>query len=139
MTLIFDKKGIYSFDEVAVVCQTFDGYPSQIEKLKQDAWTDVHFGVNRASGTVDLSSDKLLLISIPYAKGWSAFVDGQKTEILQGNIMNMALPMKQGKHTVELVYETPLLKTGFFISLFTIVYFSVFMLRKRRSEQNRKA
>ncbi len=139
VTLTFDKKGIYSFDEVAVVCQTFNDYPSQIEALKKDAWTDVHFGINQVSGIVDLSADKLLLISIPYAKGWSAFVDGQKTEILQGNIMNMALPMKQGKHTVELVYETPLLKTGFFISLFTIVYFSVFILRKRRSEHNIKA
>lgn len=135
VTLIFDKKGIYSFDELAVVCQTLDGYPSKIENLKKDAWTDVNFGTNRVSGTVDFSADKLLLISIPYAKGWSAFVDGRKTELLQGNIMNMALLIEKGKHGIVLAYETPLLKTGFCISVITIISFSIFMLIKQRSKR----
>ena len=137
--LTFEKKGTYSFDEMAVICQPFDAFSAHIENLRRDSWTDVHFGINQVSGTVDFSSDKLLLISIPYAKGWSAFVDGKKTELLRGNIMNMALPMKQGKHTIELIYRTPFLRMGFFISVFTIICFSAFMLIKRRSERRKAA
>ena len=139
ITLIFDKKGIYSFDEIAVVCQAFEGYQAQIENLKKNSWTDVHFGTNKVSGTVDFSADKLLLISIPYGKGWSAYIDGRKTELLQGNIMNLALPVEKGRHEIELIYETPLLKTGFCISITTILLFTVFILIKRRKEGRKAA
>ena len=135
VTLTFEKKGTYSFDQMAVVCQPFDAFPTQIESLRRDAWTDVHFAPNRVSGTVDFSSDKLMLISIPYGKGWSTYVDGRKTPLLRGNIMNLALPVAKGKHTIELVYATPFLKTGFCISVATIFLFTVFMLMRRRSRQ----
>lgn len=139
VTLTFEKKGTYTFDEMAVICQPFDAFPAQIENLKKDSWTDVHFGVNRVSGTVDFSADKLLLISIPYGKGWSAYVDGKKTEILRGNIMNLALPMGKGRHEIELVYRTPFLKAGFCISIATILLFTAFMLIKRRKERSKAA
>ena len=139
VTLTFEKKGTYSFDEMSVICQPFDAFPAQVENLRKDSWTDVHFGINRVSGSVDFSADKLLLISIPFAKGWNAFVDGQKRELLRGNIMNMALPIEKGEHQIELVYETPLLKPGFFISLTTIILFTVFMLIKRQRERSKPA
>ncbi len=132
IVLTFDKKGTYSFDQLAVCCQPLAEFPSQIDNLRKDSWTDVHFGTNRVSGTVDFSADKLLLISIPYGKGWSAFVDGKKTKLLRGNIMNLALPMEKGKHEIELVYATPLLKEGFAVSILTIALFFIFVLRKRR-------
>ena len=122
------------FDDLSVVCQPFDAFPAQIEDLRRDAWTDVHFDINRVSGTVDFSADRLLLISIPYSKGWTAFVDGRPTPLLRGNIMNLALPVAKGHHTIELVYATPLLKISFCISVATILLFTALMLIKRRSE-----
>ena len=139
VTLTFEKKGTYSFDELAVVCQTFNQFPVQIDSLRRDAWTDVHFDTNRVSGTVDFSADKLMLISIPYADGWKAVVDGKQTPLLRGNIMNMALPMEKGHHTIELVYSTPFLKMGFCISIATIILFTAFMLIKRRREGSKAA
>ena len=134
VTLTFERRGTYTFDDMTVVCQPFDAFAAQIESLRRDAWTDVHFDINRVSGTVDFSADKLLMISIPYSKGWSAFVDGKKTPVLQGNIMNLALPIEKGRHDIELVYATPLLKTSFCISVATILLFIAFMLIRRRSE-----
>lgn len=133
--LTFSKRGVYSFDELGIYGQTFEEFPSQIEKLKQDVWDDVHFGINRVSGTVDFSADKLLLISIPYTDGWKAFVDGHLVPILRGNIMNMALPMEKGKHQIELVYETPMLKAGFAVSVMTMILFFGFVMIKKRKTQ----
>ena len=134
--LTFSKKGIYSFDELGIYGQIFEQFPSQIDKLRKDVWTDVHFGVNRVSGTVDFSADKLLLVSIPYTNGWKAFVDGKRMPLLRGNIMNMALPMEKGKHEIVLVYETPLLKVGFIISVITIILFFGFVLKKRKEHRD---
>ena len=134
INIVFDKKGTYTFDGLYIICQPFDAFPAQIENLWKDSWTDVRFDTNRVSGTVNFSADKLLLISIPYAKGWKAYVDGRKTELLRGNIMNLALPVEKGEHKIELVYATPLLKEGFCISVVTIVLFAVFIFRKRCSE-----
>ena len=139
VTLTFEKKGTYSFDEMAVVCQPFDAFPAQVENLRRDSWTDACFGANRVSGTVDFSADRLMLISIPYGKGWSAYVDGRKTPLLRGNIMNLALPMGKGRHEIELVYRTPFLKAGFCISIATILLFTAFMLIKRRKERSKAA
>lgn len=137
--LTFEKKGTYSFDEMTVICQPFDAFPSQIENLRHDSWIDARFGINRVSGTVDFSSDKLMLISIPYGKGWTAFLDGKETPLFRGNIMNLALQVKKGKHTIELVYATPFLKIGFFISVVTIILFTAFMFIKRCSERRKQA
>ena len=132
LVLTFDKKGTYTFDELSVCCQPLAEFPGRVDNLRKDAWTDVHFGTNRVSGTVDFSADKLMLVSIPYAKGWKAFVDGKKTQILRGNIMNLALPVERGAHEIELVYATPFLKEGFAVSIVTIILFSIYVLRKRR-------
>ena len=138
VTLIFEKTGTYFFDEMTILCQPFDEFPTQIENLRRDAWTDVHFDTNRVSGTVDFSADKLMLISIPYSKGWTAFVDGKKTPVLRGNIMNLALPITKGQHRIELVYATPLLRISFCISVATILLFSAFMLVKKRLERRKQ-
>ena len=133
--LTFSKKGIYSFDQLGIYSQTFGQFPAQIEKLRQDAWDDVCFDTNRVSGTVDFSENRLLLVSIPYADGWKAFVDGRRVPILRGNIMNMALPMEKGRHRIELVYETPMLKAGAVISVMTLILFFGFVLIKKRRVQ----
>ena len=69
------------------------------------------------SGEIELAEDKLLLFSIPYDGGWTAYVDGKKQEVLQANIMYSALALPAGKHKIELVYHTPGLAAGFLITL----------------------
>ncbi|MBR4437222.1 MAG: YfhO family protein, partial [Spirochaetales bacterium] len=133
--LTFSKKGIYSFDALGIYGQTFGQFSAQTDKLRRDVWEDVSFGTNRVYGTVDFSENRLLLVSVPYADGWKAFVDGRRVPILRGNIMNIALPMEKGRHRIELVYETPLLKTGFFISVMTTILFFGFVLIKKRRVQ----
>ena len=67
-----------------------------------------------------LSKDKVLCIAIPYSKGWSAKVNGEPVEVLEGNGMYMALPLKAGYNEIELDYETPGIRSGIAVSLLTI-------------------
>lgn len=57
------------------------------------------------------SSDQLAVFSeIYYPNGWTAMVDGQKTDILQVNYVLRAIEVPAGEHKIEFVYEIPTYK-----------------------------
>lgn len=136
VTVTFQKIGVYSFDSVSVYCQPMDSYAEQTEALKKDILENVVFGTDTVSGSISLEEPKLLCLSIPYSKGWSAYVDGEETKLLQANRMYMALPLTAGEHTIRLVYHTPLLQAGGCISALSAVAFLLLVLynEKKRSK-----
>lgn len=121
VTITFKKKGIYSVQDFEIYCQPMDDYNRQINALKEDILQDVNFKTNKISGNISLNNKKILCLSIPYSTGWTAYVDGKKTEILPANTMFMALPLSEGNHNIILKYCTPGLKAGIAISLAGLV------------------
>lgn len=133
-TITFPKKGTYRLEAIELFALPMDKYPEQVEALRAEPLENIQFGTNRVTGTVNLSKNKILCMSIPYSKGWSAKVDGEPAEILRGNIMFMALPLKEGYHEVEFTYCTPGLRAGAAISVisFSILSLHIFLDRKKR-------
>lgn len=117
----FQSKGHGTLEELAVYCQPMKNYENQVASLKEEILENETIGTNTISGTIDLKQDKILCLVVPYDKGWTAYVDGEKTTLLQANTMYMALPLRAGSHTVELRYETYGLKVGILISLIGVV------------------
>ncbi|MBO6266409.1 MAG: YfhO family protein [Acidaminococcaceae bacterium] len=119
----FPHLGKYSFDQIKVVCQAFTNYPGYVKKLKENTLThvDLHnhnraFATNLVTGDINLKTDKILLLTIPYSKGWSAFVDNKPAKLYQANTMFMALKLNPGQHKIKLEYRTPGLKEGIMLS-----------------------
>lgn len=121
ITITFKKRGIYSVKDFEIYCQPMNQYNQQVNLLKENILQDVSIKTNKISGNISLNKKKILCLSIPYSKGWTAYVDGKKTEILQANTMLMALPLSEGSHSVVLKYYTPGLKAGIIISLIGLV------------------
>ena len=121
ITIKFSNKGQYVFDSIDVICQPMKNYTKQVENLKQDEIKNFKIETNTIKCDVTLTNSKILLFSIPYSKGWKAYVDGNKTKLMQANVKNMAVKLSEGNHQVELHYETPLLKIGTIISIGTII------------------
>ena len=135
ISITFPYKGIYKFDSMKVICQPMDNYKRQIENLKENCLEDEKIETNTVTGKVNLPKDKILCFSIPYSHGWTARVDGKKEEVLQANVMYMALPLEKGEHNIELYYRTPGLITGFWISMFGfIVFTAICVFYKRKYE-----
>lgn len=135
-TITFPKKGTYKLGGIQLFSLPMDKYPERIEALRTEPLENVSFGNNRITGMVDLSKNKILCMSIPYSKGWTAKVDGQKVEILQGNYAFMALPLTAGHHEIEFTYCTPGLKAGIAVSLVSVgivIYLICQEKRKRRA------
>jgi uncharacterized membrane protein YfhO len=137
VTLTFSRVGIYSFDSFEIVCQPMDNYADQIASLKSNGLENLEIGNDTVSGTIALDQPKFLCFSIPYSKGWTAYVDGEKAPLYQANVKNMALALDEGTHEIVLTYRTPYLRIGAVISAGAVVIFIVVAsceIRKRKKK-----
>lgn len=123
----FERTGIYKFNKMVVIYQPMKNIDRQIDALKTDIMESETIGVNKVSGTVNLKTDKILFLSIPYNKGWRAKVNGKPADILAANVHYMAIPLKTGVNKLELQYETPLLKISASISTATFLILLMFI------------
>ncbi|MGN0394757.1 MAG: YfhO family protein, partial [Coprococcus sp.] len=119
--LKFSQKGIYTFEELNVICQPMDDFKDWINLLKEDTMTSVNVSPDNIKGTVDLEKSKLLCLSVPYSKGWKCYVDGEEKELLRVNVMYLGVVLDPGKHQIELKYEAPFVKTGLCVTMAGIV------------------
>ena len=102
ITLTFPMLGIYHFDAVRVYENPMDSYTQEIEHLKEDVLKNVVIGQDEITGSIDLTSPKILCFSIPYSKGWSAYVNGEKKELLRTDVKYMGLPLEEGHYDIVL-------------------------------------
>lgn len=121
VVLKFDKPGIYSFDELNIVEQSYDKYEEKIENLKEDVLSDVTMKDNEINGTINLDKEKLLVLTIPYSKGWTAYVDGKEYETEKVNYMYTGIFLEEGEHEIRLSYCTPGIKAGAVVSLIGVL------------------
>ena len=121
MVLTFQETGTYTFGDIRILCQSMDNYPEQVSALKENVLKDEKITDNGIEGTITVDQNKILCLSVPYSSGWSAWVDGQKTEISRANLMYMALELEKGTHEIILRYQTPYLRLGVFISCMGIM------------------
>ena len=117
ITIVFPTAGRYTFDKMSVVCQPMDSYPAQAKALRDQVLEGEKHEGDTVSGRVDLDRTRILLLTIPYDSGWTAYVDGKQTPVYRANVMNSALILDKGKHRIKLVYRTPGLREGVKISL----------------------
>lgn len=86
------------------------------------------FSNNRLVGNIDLDSDQVLFLSIPYSTGWNVYVDNQlvNTYKVQGGFIGLEL--NKGYHDITLQFIPPGLKIGIFTSLFGLLIFCLIII-----------
>lgn len=112
----FEKEGVYKLSEISVWCQPMKDFSLQMKELKQSILENVKIGTDTVDGTISVDENKILCLSIPYSKGWSAYVDGEETELLQANTMMSAIEISPGEHKIHLQYKTPYVNSGIIVS-----------------------
>ena len=141
-TIRFNRDAVVNFDSLELYAQPMKNLSKYADALREDVLENEKVDGNRVSGTISLDQDKYLVLSIPYQKGWTAYVDGEKTELLRANYMYMALPLAAGEHEISLEFEIPGVKYALVImpSAFGvfIVLLGVRVIRKRRALKKQK-
>ncbi len=92
------------------------------------------------SAKIDLEKDNLVFFSIPYDKGFTAYVDGQETEIEKVFDGLSAVYVPAGDHSIRFDYRLLGLKEGMAVTTVCLVLFALYCcgcfvlwVRRRRS------
>lgn len=79
-----------------------------------------------AEANVNLAKEQVVLTTIPYDKGWSAYIDGKKVEIPTFKDAFLALPVPKGAHTIKFVFLPQGFKIGFSLLISCLILFIFF-------------
>jgi hypothetical protein len=86
--------------------------------------------------TVNMAYDGYLVLSEINYPGWTAYVDGVKTEVLTGNYIFRVVPASKGSHKITMKFQPRSFKIGLIVTGATALFFLLsplwlFIRRKR--------
>ena len=94
---------------------------------RQNAMTTTYFRNGaKMEGTINSNRDGLFYTSVPYEKGWRAYVDGQEVEITPVGGSLLAFPLSKGEHSIVLKYAPNGFWPGLAVSLVCLAGFTAF-------------
>lgn len=100
------------------------------DKLSQQ---QVAFEMGKRSVTASFTSDKkqTLWTTIPYDKGWRAFINEKEVDIKPFQDGFITIPVEKGKQTLNLIFFPQGLKTGIFLFFVGISSYYIFLYRQK--------
>ena len=109
-------------------------------RMSQNPFEVTNYTTTSVEGTVNVKNDKLLFTTIPYEKGWTAYVDGEETDIEIFRDTFISLNLSAGQHTIEFKYTPDGLIIGVLISILSIaililIYFVIKAIKLSRQEK----
>ncbi len=119
-------------------------YKEMYEKLSEQPLEVTYVKDGKLDGEITMKENGLLFTSIPYEKGWSVEVDGQKVEPATVGKAFLAVPLTAGHHTVKLRYVSPGFLPGLLVALaawLVFIFFFVLNIWKkiRKKKKGKKA
>jgi hypothetical protein len=97
-------------------------------------------GIERQSNWLRIDatspSDGILVVNDSFWPGWRATIDGNEAPIWRADFLVRAVPWPAGRHVLEMKYDPPEVRIGWFVSLtgaFALAAFSVIAWRRKRS------
>lgn len=104
IALRFGSAGVYSFSSLKVTAEKTDWIEGVASSHQANAATNVDYSRNHLYCDYEASEDGYLFVRLPYSEGWSAEVNGAKTDVLRANIGFMAIRVHAGKNEIRLNY-----------------------------------
>ena len=83
------------------------------------------FSDSYIKGSITLENDSKVLVTVPYAEGWTVRVDGMVTECDRYQDLFYVLDLTKGNHEIVFEYATPGFKEGAVISLVSLGLFVI--------------
>ena len=87
------------------------------------------FNLSGFTAKADLPKENLVFFSVPFDPGFTAFVDGEAVPIEKVDGGLMAIPVPEGKHSIEFIYFPAGLRICTFISAAAAILFIILIIR----------
>ncbi len=111
-----------------------DNYAKVYEKLGRNTYQIEEYGNNKITGKIMADADGIMMTSIPAAKGWEVYVDGEPTKHKTIGEALLGIPLKKGEHKVEFQYCTPYAEVGMVLSLAGVLLIVGFCVWERKEK-----
>lgn len=111
---------------------------SDVNNLKANTVDSFYFDKNQFFVTCNNAEQQLVFFAVPYDKGWSATVNGQKAEIIRANVGFMAVSVPAGQQSIVFTYTPPMLYMGINISVVSVFVLAVYLLIVLLTAKKRK-
>ena len=120
-----------------------EGYSAMLDTLGDEQLNVTSYDPTSLSGHIDVKEDGLLFLSVPYAEGWTAEVDGETSEIVPVQDALMGIRLGRGSHDVTIRYTPAGFRAGLVISLVSVVFIALLIavpsvigrIRKKRTAE----
>jgi uncharacterized membrane protein YfhO len=101
--------------------QYYDEYLMYVDELKMNSFNDVHHSNNKISFSTNYIEDKMIVLSVPYDKGWNLRINNESAKIFNVNNGFIGFYAPKGLNEYKLSYFTPGLGHGLFLSLLGVL------------------
>lgn len=116
IALEFCDPGVYTFESLGLYAADVSYVEKDIGHLMSNSASEIEKTCNGYSCQTDRDEEGWLYFRVPYGEGWTAYIDGEKTDIRKANLGFMAVDVPSGSHSVLIDYETPNLRRGALVS-----------------------
>ncbi len=107
---------------------TRDYYLEYCKERSESACYDFVKSTNGFSAKINTPKPNLVFFSVPYDKGFTAYVNGQETTIEKVSNGFMAVEVPEGESTITFEYFTAGLKEGIIITICSAGVFIIYMI-----------
>lgn len=115
-----------------------DAFEKAYNKLADEQLEITSFSDTEITGNIDVIEDGILYLSMPYEKGWTVRVDGEKVKTVKVLHSMLGAEVSAGHHTIELEYMPEGLFTGVIVSGTALILcgaVAFFDFRRRRKKK----
>ncbi|MEG0249449.1 MAG: YfhO family protein [Peptostreptococcus sp.] len=130
LTLNLPTESEFIMEDISLELREMNVVDEYSKELGKEHLEDLELLNNGFTGNISNEGNKLMFISIPYDKGWSAKIDGVESKIYKANVGFMAVKLEPGEHTVEFKYDRPYQSMGYIVSILGIILFILYKIKR---------
>lgn len=114
-----------------------DVMPEFYENANKNTWENLTYTGHTLTGTTDYEEDGYTMLSIPYDRGWKAYIDGKEVDIEDPYQSMMFVKTPAGHHELKLVFIPygmiqSLFVTGGSIAFTCLLFFIISRLKRKQ-------
>ena len=130
------NKGDY---EVVAYALNEELFRSAYDSLADEQLDITEFTDTLVKGSIDVKEDGVMMLSVPYEKGWSVYSDGEKIETFPVANALLGVKLPAGHHDITMKYKPEGFDMGLILSGCAAVMFVLMMLIERRIRRRKPA
>ncbi|WP_317367528.1 YfhO family protein [uncultured Tyzzerella sp.] len=141
-----DRKGAYETTysktgNFRVYAASFDTdlFENIYNELSDEMLTVTDYDSTSLNGTINAKKDGIMFTSIPYDKGFTAFIDGIETELIPiGNDGLIGISVPEGQHQISFKYRVKGFNIGLLLTILSLVGIVAYIFIDKKLLLNKK-